>query len=69
MHETSLGHETLTRVERPGIRRVGILVFDEGEVLDLGGPFEVFATASRVARRLQPDAPAPFEVTTLSRDG
>ncbi|BFV61035.1 DJ-1/PfpI family protein [Kitasatospora sp. CMC57] len=28
----------------------GILVFDEVEVLDLGGPFEVFSTAGRLAR-------------------
>lgn len=28
----------------------GILVFDQVEVLDLGGPFEVFSTAGRLAR-------------------
>ncbi|MFJ6378453.1 DJ-1/PfpI family protein [Kitasatospora sp. NPDC092039] len=28
----------------------GMLVFDEVEVLDLGGPFEVFSTAGRLAR-------------------
>lgn len=29
-------------------RNVGIYIFDEIEVLDLGGPFEVFSTASRM---------------------
>ena len=29
-------------------RSVGICLFDEVEVLDLGGPFEVFSTASRM---------------------
>jgi transcriptional regulator GlxA family with amidase domain len=47
-------------------RTVGILVYDEVEVLDFAGPFEVFSTASRVARRLAPDAPAPFAVTLVA---
>lgn len=47
-------------------RTVGILIFDEVEVLDLGGPFEVFSTASRVRKRLQPDGPLPFEVMTIA---
>ena len=29
-------------------RNVGIYIYDEVEVLDLGGPFEVFSTASRM---------------------
>lgn len=48
------------------IRTVGIYVFDEIEVLDLGGPFEVFSTASRMRLRLQPGAVKPFEVFTVS---
>lgn len=32
-------------------RRVAILVFDEIEVLDFAGPFEVFSVANRVARK------------------
>ena len=35
---------------------VGIFLFPEIEALDFAGPFEVFTTCSRVARRLQPDA-------------
>lgn len=47
-------------------RNVGIYIFDEIEVLDLGGPFEVFSTASRMKARLQPDAARPFEVFTVA---
>lgn len=47
-------------------RNVGIYIFDEVEVLDLGGPFEVFSTASRMKLRLQPDAAKPFEVFTVA---
>ena len=46
--------------------RVLILAYDGVEALDFGGPFEVFTTASRVAGRLQPDAPAPFEVASVA---
>jgi transcriptional regulator GlxA family with amidase domain len=47
-------------------RNVGIYIFDEIEVLDLGGPFEVFSTASRMKARLAPDAPKSFEVFTVA---
>ena len=40
---------------------VGIYLFDEVEVLDFGGPFEVFSTASR----LYPGTPKPFQVITI----
>lgn len=46
-------------------RNVGIYIFDEIEVLDLGGPFEVFSVASRVMSRLQPGNAKPFEVFTI----
>jgi transcriptional regulator GlxA family with amidase domain len=45
---------------------VGIYVFDEVEVLDFAGPFEVFSTASRIASRLEPDVPPPFRVTLVA---
>jgi transcriptional regulator GlxA family with amidase domain len=44
------------------VRRVGLLLFDEVEVLDACGPFEVFSVASRIA-----DVP-PFEVVTVSAE-
>jgi len=49
-------------------RQVGILVYDDVEVLDFAGPFEVFSTASRVAARLAPpgSAAAPFTVVLLA---
>jgi transcriptional regulator GlxA family with amidase domain len=47
-------------------RNVGIYIFDEVEVLDLGGPFEVFSTASRMKARLNPGAAKPFEVFTVA---
>ena len=37
------------RVTAPRLRRVGILVFDDVEVLDFAGPFEVFAVEAELA--------------------
>lgn len=48
---------------------VGIFVFDDVEVLDFAGPYEVFTTASRVQQRLQAGAVAPFSVFTVSSAG
>jgi transcriptional regulator GlxA family with amidase domain len=47
-------------------RQVGIYIFDEVEVLDFAGPFEVFSTASRMKIRRQPGAARPFEVFTVA---
>lgn len=44
-------------------RNVGILIFDEVEVLDFAGPFEVFNVAGRRANL------EPFNVFTVSQDG
>src|SRR2546429_3035732 len=46
---------------------VGILVFDEVDLIDAGGPYEVFLTASRLAARA--GEPEPFEVVTISPTG
>ncbi len=46
---------------------VGIFIFDDIEVLDLGGPFEVFSVARRVKMRLEPESPPPFKVFTVSQ--
>lgn len=48
-------------------RTVGLYLYDDVEVLDFAGPFEVFSTASRVALRRRPEAPAPFRVVTVAR--
>jgi transcriptional regulator GlxA family with amidase domain len=45
--------------------RIGIVVFDQVDLLDVGGPYEVFLTASRLAVR--DGAQAPFEVVTVGR--
>lgn len=47
-------------------RSVGIYVFDDVEVLDFAGPFEVFSTAARVGRRLWPERPPVFAVTLIA---
>jgi transcriptional regulator GlxA family with amidase domain len=41
---------------------IGIYVYDEVEVLDFAGPYEVFTTAARVRTRHQPNAPKLFDV-------
>ena len=44
---------------------VGIFIFDEVEVLDFGGPFEVFSVAARVQSKQTPASPPPFQVFTV----
>jgi transcriptional regulator GlxA family with amidase domain len=46
--------------------RIGIVVFDQVDLLDVGGPYEVFLTASRLMER--DGGLAPFEVLTLGVD-
>ena len=46
---------------------VGIFVFNNVEVLDFAGPYEVFTTASRVYKRQQPDSSDPFSVITIGK--
>jgi len=47
---------------------IAIYLFAEIEVLDFAGPYEVFTTASRVARRHRPDAAEPFRVFAVAAD-
>jgi len=47
--------------------RVAILVFDEVDLLDVGGPYEVFLTASRL--ELRRGRPGPFEVAVVGVTG
>ncbi len=46
--------------------QVGIYVYDEVEVLDFAGPFEVFSTASRVHARSSAGTAPPFAVSVLA---
>ena len=48
------------------MRTIAILLFDDVEVLDACGPFEVFSVAGRVAERA--GSAAPFEVTLVGVD-
>lgn len=47
--------------------RIGFLLFDEVDLLDFGGPYEVFLTANRLLERRE--KPPAFGVVTLSLDG
>ena len=47
------------------MRNVGIYLFDDVEVLDFAGPFEVFSTASRVFGREHAGVQPPFRVFTV----
>ncbi len=49
------------------MHHVGLLLFDDVDLLDVGGPYEILLTANRLAVRTgqQP----PFEVTTVVADG
>lgn len=60
-NENNMGKPVSTAVTR----NVGVYIFDEIEVLDLGGPFEVFSVASRVKSRWQPGTAKAFEVFTI----
>lgn len=46
-------------------KRVGIVVFDDVEVLDFCGPFEVF-TATRLNDELRREEPSPFDVLLVA---
>lgn len=47
------------------LRNVGIYIYDQVEVLDFAGPFEVFHTAGRVWLREHPREESPFHVFTI----
>ncbi len=57
--------ETERIMQRRSQYRVGIFVFEQMEVLDFAGPFEVFTTAARVRARQDPDTPPLFTVRLL----
>lgn len=49
------------------MRRIGLLIFDDVDVMDVTGPYEVFLTANRLAQRR--GEPIPFDVCVVSTDG
>ena len=50
-------------VENSSSTKVGILVYDDVDLLEVGGPYEVFLTAAKLAAR--EGAAAPFQVVTV----
>jgi len=48
-------------------RTIGIYVYDDVEVLDFAGPYEVFTCAARVSGKMAPDTPPPFQVRTIAQ--
>lgn len=49
-------------------KTVGIVIFDEVEVLDFCGPFEVFSVA-RLDEAKRREEPSPFEVKLITQNG
>jgi transcriptional regulator GlxA family with amidase domain len=47
--------------------RIAIVLYQDVDLLDCGGPYEVFLTATRLA--LRDGDPAPFEVVTVTPSG
>jgi transcriptional regulator GlxA family with amidase domain len=45
---------------------IGIYIYDQVEVLDFAGPFEVFTTAARVYRRQHPNSQNLFDVFLIA---
>jgi transcriptional regulator GlxA family with amidase domain len=54
-------------MSHPATLRIGLLIYDQVELLDHAGPYEVFTCANRMQRRLADDAaPPPFEVRSIA---
>jgi transcriptional regulator GlxA family with amidase domain len=49
-------------------RTVGIVIFDDIEVLDFCGPFDVFST-TRLDDTKRQEEPSPFEVKLIAENG
>lgn len=47
---------------------IGIFIYNEVEVLDFAGPYEVFTTAARVKGRTNPDASKFFDVFLIAEN-
>lgn len=48
--------------------RIGIYIYDNVEVLDFAGPYEVFTTASRVNKKMTQENSDIFEVITIGKN-
>lgn len=59
--------DTLPSSDGRAAIRIGLLVFDEVDLLDFGGPYEVFLTADRLLKRQRDER--SLEVRAVSLDG
>jgi len=57
---------TLPSATRAVTRTIAVLTYDGAQSLDVTGPIEVFATASRLVREAHPRAVAPYAVEILA---
>jgi transcriptional regulator GlxA family with amidase domain len=63
-HETFVMNNNQNQLLLP--LTVGILIFDQVEVLDVAGPFEVFAVARLNEERRQDESSSPFKIFLIS---
>jgi transcriptional regulator GlxA family with amidase domain len=67
LDDADAGRRTVAGEARSGPSRIAILLYDGVDLLDSGGPYEVFLTAARLAVR-DGEQP-PFEVVTITPGG
>jgi len=67
LDDADAGRRTLAGEARSGPSRIAILLYGGVDLLDSGGPYEVFLTAARLAVR--DGAQPPFEVVTITPGG
>jgi transcriptional regulator GlxA family with amidase domain len=67
LDDADAGRRTVAGEARSGPSRIAILLYDGVDLLDSGGPYEVFLTATRLAVR--DGAQPPFEVVTITPGG
>ena len=67
LDDANAGRRTVAGEARSGPSRIAILLYDGVDLLDSGGPYEVFLTAARLAVR--DGAQPPFEVVTITPGG
>ena len=65
---TMMAELSALKPKAEGARRVGILIFDEVEVLDFAGPFEVFSVTCEPEPAAS-DATKPFDVSLIGLTG
>jgi len=67
LDDADASRRTIAPERRSGPSRIAVLLYDGVDLLDSGGPYEVFLTAARLAVR--DGAQPPFEVVTITPGG